>query len=88
VLRDARRTTTAQPRYRIVSDPMPEKGRLKLYGCGPTGRHLFVRLDRHESAGNAAFAELVRGEVADIVGAASASDGLRIEAATSVARVP
>ena len=88
VLRDARRTTTGEPRYRIVSDPMPEKGRLKLYGCGPTGRHLFVRLDRHESAGNAAFADLVRGDVADVVGAARASDGLRIEAATSVNRVP
>jgi hypothetical protein len=75
-------------RSRVVSDPMPEKGRLKLYACGPTGRHAFIRLDRHESPANAPFANLVRGDVARINGAAKASDGMRVEAATSVWRRP
>ena len=50
VLRDRWRPIPGQLRYRVVSDPMPEKGRLKLYACGPTGRHAYIRLDRHEVA--------------------------------------
>ena len=47
VLREAAAGAPADPAVvRIVSDPLPEKGRLKLYGCGATGRHLLVRLDR------------------------------------------
>jgi hypothetical protein len=39
--------------FRVVSDRLPEKGRLKLYACGASGRHAVVRLDRHASATNA-----------------------------------
>jgi len=88
VLRDRWRPIPGQLRYRVVSDPMPEKGRLKLYACGPTGRHAYIRLDRHESAANAAFADLVRGDVARIAGATPASDGMRVEATTAVASFP
>jgi SAM-dependent methyltransferase len=88
VLRDRWRPIPGQLRYRVVSDPLPEKGRLKLYACGPTGRHAYIRLDRHESGVNAAFADLVRGDVARIAGATPASDGMRVEATTAVARVP
>jgi hypothetical protein len=70
--------------YRVVSDPLPEKGRLKLYACGPTGRHPFIRLDRHRSPSNAAFAGLKRGDTARIENAEPASDGLRILEATLV----
>jgi hypothetical protein len=87
VLRDRWRPIPGQLRYRVVSDPLPEKGRLKLYACGPTGRHAYIRLDRHESPANAAFADLVRGDVARIAGATPASDGMRVEATTAVARV-
>jgi SAM-dependent methyltransferase len=87
-LRDGWRPMPGELRSRVVSDPMPEKGRLKLYACGPTGRHAFIRLDRHESPANAPFANLVRGDVARINGAAKASDGMRVEAATSVWRRP
>jgi hypothetical protein len=87
VLRDRWRPIPGQLRYRVVSDPLPEKGRLKLYACGPTGRHAYIRLDRHESAANAAFAHLVRGDVARIAGTTPASDGMRVEATTAVARV-
>ena len=88
VLRDRWRPIPGQLRYRVVSDPLPEKGRLKLYACGPTGRHAYIRLDRHESPANTAFADLVRGDVARIAGATPASDGMRVEATTAVARVP
>ena len=87
VLRDRWRPIPGQLRYRVVSDPMPEKGRLKLYACGPTGRHAYIRLDRNESPANAAFAKLVRGDAARIAGATEATDGMRVEATTAVARV-
>ena len=32
---------------RVVSDPMPEKGRLRLFVCGPQGRHPLIRLTRY-----------------------------------------
>jgi SAM-dependent methyltransferase len=87
VLRDRWRPIPGELRYRIVSDPLPEKGRLKLYACGPTGRDPYVRLDRNESPANTAFGELVRGDVARIAGATRANDGLRVEATTAVKKL-
>jgi len=87
VLRDRWKRIPGQLRYRVVSDPLPEKGRLKLYACGPTGRDPFIRLDRHESPANAAFAQLVRGDIARISNPTEAKDGMRVEATTAVARV-
>jgi len=88
VLRDRWKPIPGQLRYRVVSDPMPEKGRLKLFACGPTGRDPYIRLDRNESPANAAFAQLQRGDVARITNAAEASDGMRVEATTTVWRRP
>jgi SAM-dependent methyltransferase len=77
-------TAAADPTLvRIVSDPLPEKGKLKLYGCGATGRHLLVRLDRDRAEANAAFGQLRRGDIARI---GDTGDGGRVTAATSVAR--
>jgi SAM-dependent methyltransferase len=87
VLRDRWRPIPGDMRYRVVSDALPEKGRLKLYACGPTGRHPFIRLDRHESPANAAFAELARGDTARIAGATRANDGHRVEATTAVQKI-
>jgi SAM-dependent methyltransferase len=86
VVRDRWKPIPGQLSYRIVSDPLPEKGRLKIYACGPTGRDPYVRLDRNASPSNAAFAEIVRGDVARIAGAVEASDGMRVEATTAVKR--
>jgi len=88
VLRDRWKPIPGQLRYRVVSDPMPEKGRLKLFACGSTGRDPYIRLDRNESPANAAFAQLQRGDVARITNAVEASDGMRVEAATTVWRRP
>jgi ribosomal protein RSM22 (predicted rRNA methylase) len=70
--------------FRIVSDPLVEKGRLKLYGCGPAGRHALVRLDRHASPANAAFDRLQRGDVASIAGTRFARDSLRVVPETAI----
>lgn len=72
--------------YRIVSDPMPEKGRLRLFGCGASGRHPLVRLNRHQSDSNAELGRLRRGDVARVARVAFASDGLRVTAETVVTR--
>ena len=61
-----------------MSDRLVEKGRLKIFGCGPAGRQAIVRLDRAASAANAAFDDLERGDVATIANARVATDGLRI----------
>jgi hypothetical protein len=69
---------------RIVSDPMVEKGRLRLFGCGPAGRHPLVRLDRHTSPSNAAFDRLHRGSIVRIAPTTLAGDGLRLTPETAV----
>jgi hypothetical protein len=75
-------------RFRIVSDPLPEKGRLRLFGCGISGRQPLVRLDRNASAANSAMDELARGDVARISRTTFAQDGLRIDGESSVTREP
>ncbi len=52
--------------YRAVSAPLPSKGKLELWLCGETGAPRAMRLDRHESAANAALAEAGRGAVVNI----------------------
>jgi hypothetical protein len=73
--------------FRIVSAPLAEKGRLRLYGCGPAGRQPLVRLRRHESETNGAFAELERGDLARIARTTFARDGLRVTPETVVQRL-
>jgi SAM-dependent methyltransferase len=70
--------------FRIVSDRLEEKGRLKIFACGASGRHALVRLDRSASDANAAFADLERGDVATIAGTRFAADGLRVTEETVV----
>jgi SAM-dependent methyltransferase len=64
--------------FRVVSDLLEEKGRLRLYGCGPAGRLPLVRLDRQSTPANAAFADLARGDLIRIQGATAAGDGQRV----------
>jgi hypothetical protein len=61
-----------------VSDPMEEKGRLRLFGCGPAGRHALVRLDRERGAENAGFDQARRGDLVVVERVQTAGDGLRI----------
>jgi hypothetical protein len=84
---DPEPTTTDPTLFRIVSEPLAEKGRLRLYGCGPSGRQPLVRLHRHVSDANASFADLQRGDVARLRCTTFARDGLRVTAETTVTRL-
>jgi hypothetical protein len=59
------RSTRAPERsyLRVVSDVIEEKGRTRLYVCGPAGRLPVVRLHRNRSDANRAIDEIVRGDV-------------------------
>ena len=87
-LRTTGQPSTDQSLFRVVSDLLEEKGRLRIYGCGPAGRHPLVRLDRHRTESNAAFADLARGELIRVQGTTSAGDGLRVGRDSVVERPP
>ncbi len=73
--------------FRVVSDRLVEKGRLRLFGCGPAGRHEIRRLDRDRSDDNRALDGAERGEVIEIRGAGAARQALQIGTATVVRRL-
>ncbi len=64
--------------FRVVSDLLREKGRLRVFGCGPAGRHALVRLDRERSPTNATLDTAARGDVITVHGSTVAGDGLRL----------
>ncbi len=72
--------------FRVVSDPIVEKGRLRLWGCGPAGRHPLVRLDRDRSPENAGFDQATRGDLMIAGPTERAGDGLRIGPTSRVQR--
>jgi hypothetical protein len=65
-------------RYRVVSDAMKDKGRLRFFVCGDLGRQLVTRLDRDRSLANQDFDQLVRGELTSIENGVVTGDGLRL----------
>jgi len=73
--------------FRIVSDPMKDKGRLRFHACGPAGRLLVTRLDRDRSPGTQLLDEIERGAVVRIQGATAQPDGLRCGRDSEVVRV-
>lgn len=73
-------------RFRIVSDPLPEKGRLRLFGCGISGRLPLVRLDRSRTPANREMDDLVRGDIARISRTTFAQDGIRLDGESTVTR--
>lgn len=52
--------------FKVVSDLMKEKGKLKLFVCGKEGRVLMERLDRDRSESNSLFDSLRRGEIIEV----------------------
>jgi ribosomal protein RSM22 (predicted rRNA methylase) len=73
--------------FRVVSDPMKDKGRLRFFACGPVGRVLLTRLDRDSGPANQAFERIARGDLVHIQNATAREDGLRCTSETTVARV-
>ena len=73
-----------QAHFRIVSDPMKDKGRLRFFACGPAGRLLITRLDRDRSSPNQLLDEIERGAMISIAGASAQTDGLRCGSASVI----
>jgi ribosomal protein RSM22 (predicted rRNA methylase) len=64
--------------FRIVSEPLPSKGRLRYMACGPEGRLGLALQEKHVSDANRAFARLLRGDVVELEGAEPRGDGLAL----------
>ncbi|HWV38590.1 MAG TPA: small ribosomal subunit Rsm22 family protein [Vulgatibacter sp.] len=64
--------------FRIVSEPLPSKGRLRYVGCGPEGRVGLAMQERHESPATRPFRSLARGDVIAVAGTEEKGDGLAL----------
>jgi SAM-dependent methyltransferase len=63
---------------RIVSEPLPSKGRLRYMACGPEGRFGLALQEKHVTDANRAFERLLRGDVVELTGLEPRGDGLRL----------
>jgi SAM-dependent methyltransferase len=81
VLANTPRPTLPVHSYRVVSDRLPSKGKLELYGCSEAGYTRLTRLDRHASERNQAFESARRGHVLTV-----STSSPRIGADTEVVR--
>jgi ribosomal protein RSM22 (predicted rRNA methylase) len=64
--------------FRIVSEPLPGKGRLRYMGCGPEGRMGLALQQKHAGERNRRFGRLLRGDVVEVTAAEPRGDGLRL----------
>jgi len=87
VLRRSTATDIDTDRYRVVSDPIKDKGRLRFFVCGVTGRFQLLRLDRDRSAANQALDQAHRGDIVVLPNAPMQDDGIRVIADTAVGTV-
>ncbi|MBX7114152.1 MAG: small ribosomal subunit Rsm22 family protein [Myxococcaceae bacterium] len=70
--------------FRIVSEQLPGKGRLRYMGCGPEGRIGLALQERHANGGNDIFFKLRRGDVIRIEQTEAKGDGLGLNEASRV----
>jgi SAM-dependent methyltransferase len=70
--------------FRIVSEPLPSKGRLRYMGCGPDGRMGLALQEKDVTPRNRAFERLLRGDVVEVTGVEPRGDGLRLSAESDV----
>jgi ribosomal protein RSM22 (predicted rRNA methylase) len=70
--------------FRIVSEPLAGKGRLRYMGCGPDGRKGLALQEKHVSEANRAFKTLRRGDVVALEGVEARGDGLSLGADSRV----
>jgi SAM-dependent methyltransferase len=70
--------------FRIVSEPIPSKGRLRYMGCGPDGRMGLALQEKHVADANRRFASLLRGDVVEVYGAEARGDGVALGEGSSV----
>lgn len=79
-------TTPPGRLFRVVSEQLPGKSRVRVMGCGEEGRVPLAIGDNARTPANEAFVSAVRGDVLDLQGAEPAveGDGVRVVAATRV----
>jgi SAM-dependent methyltransferase len=70
--------------FRIVSEPLPSKGRLRYMGCGPEGRKGLALQEKDVTPRNRAFEGLRRGDVVEVSGVEPRGDGLRLSPESDV----
>jgi ribosomal protein RSM22 (predicted rRNA methylase) len=72
--------------WRIVSAPMPAKGKLEIYGCSAHGRLRLRLLRRHRNPGNRDLERVDRGDVVVITDAPPDAERVEIRADSKVTR--
>jgi SAM-dependent methyltransferase len=70
--------------FRIVSEPLPSKGRLRYMGCGPEGRKGLALQEKDVTPRNRVFEGLLRGDVVEIASVEPRGDGLRLSPESDV----
>jgi len=70
--------------FRIVSEPLASKGRLRYIGCGQEGRVGLALQDKHLTNKNGAFKKLWRGDVIAVDGTEARGDGLALDDKSTV----
>jgi len=70
--------------FRIVSEPLPSKGRLRYMACGPEGRLGLALQEKHVNEHNRRFEALLRGDVVELSEVEPRGDGLRLSEASEV----
>ena len=70
--------------FRIVSEPLPSKGRLRYMGCGPEGRKGLALQEKDVTPRNRSFEGLLRGDVVEVTGVEPRGDGLRLSPESDV----
>ncbi|MBS1120971.1 MAG: Ribosomal small subunit Rsm22 [Deltaproteobacteria bacterium] len=72
--------------WRIVSAPMPAKGKLEIFGCSAHGRIPLRLLRRHRNPGNRDLERVDRGDVVVITDATPDAERVEIRSASNVTR--
>jgi predicted nicotinamide N-methyase len=70
--------------FRVVSEPLPQKGQHRYVGCGPEGRVPLVLPHKHVRPGNERFVDLARGDVVRVERLTPRGDGLRLDDESTV----
>lgn len=74
-------------RYRVVSEPLHTKGRLRYFGCGTSGRISIIMKERDAKRSGSEFAELERGDVIEIGETIEKGDGFVIQKGEPAVRI-
>ncbi len=71
--------------FRIVSEPLAGKGRLRYMGCGPEGRMGLSLQEKHVTEGEPPLRAVApRGDVVSVTGGEPRGDGLALDATSEV----